>query len=190
MRTAFYTGKGDDGNARVGDKALSKANPMLSLLGSLDELNTWLGLCRAEADRVERDLKDGAVEVAAACRAMQEALFRAQAQVGALAFGEERPKIVVHGKHTRALEKLIQEIDGVVPKLTTFVVPGGSELAARLEVGRALARRVERTAAAVHRGRPLPEELLEFLNRISSALFALARYANRALGVIEEPPVY
>lgn len=190
MRTAFYTGKGDDGNSRVGTQALPKSHPLLSLLGSLDELNTWLGLCRAEANRVAADLQGGAVEVAAACRSMQEALFRAQAQVGSLAFGEERPKIVVHGKHTRALEKLIQEIDGVVPQLTTFVVPGGSELAARLEVGRTLARRVERTAAAVHRGRPLPEELLGFLNRISSALFALARYANRALGVIEEPPSY
>lgn len=135
-------------------------------------------------------LQGGAVNIAGACRAIQEALFRAQAQIGSLAFDVERPKTVVHGKHTRVLEKLIADIDGVVPKLTTFVVPGGSELSARLDVARTLARRLERTAVAVHRSKPLPDELLEFLNRLSSALFALARYANVVQGVPEEPPAY
>ncbi|MDO8469681.1 MAG: cob(I)yrinic acid a,c-diamide adenosyltransferase [bacterium] len=190
MKTAFYTGNGDDGQTRVGAKAIPKSSPLLSLLGSLDELNSWLGLCRVEADRMAERLQGGAVNIAGACRAIQEALFRAQAQIGSLAFDVERPKTVVHGKHTRVLEKLIADIDGVVPKLTTFVVPGGSELSARLDVARTLARRLERTAVAVHRSKPLPDELLEFLNRLSSALFALARYANVVQGVPEEPPAY
>jgi len=196
METNFFTGKGDDGISRINGREVSKSNPIVELLGGLDELNSWVGFCRTEAEKhsanLRRQVNTVNLEIPKILKNIQNFLFIAQAETAALGFGYEKsPKITA--EKAVYFESVIGEIDKVVPKLEKFVIAGGTELSARLDVGRAIARRVERQAK-----RYLPEdpnkslspEMLKFLNRLSSVLFALARYVNFVSGVREENPTY
>ena len=181
MKTAFYTGSGDDGIVRVGRKEHSKGGPLFDTLGHLDSTNTLVGWARVASS--------GFVDEA--CLALQEMLFVAQAEVAALGFGNEA-KFVIRPGHTTHLEKVIAYVDERTPKLAAFVIPGGCELAARLDVARTAARTLERSAIRASRdcAEHLSPELLRFLNRLSSVLFALARLANHEAGVAERHPSY
>lgn len=191
MNTPFFTGTGDDGAAHVGKRSFPKNSPLLSVLGMFDELNSFVGWCRVEAARAFPAVASGDIPVAGVLKDIQNALFVAQAELAALAFGSgAKQPYRVTPAHTQFLETLIVQIDGVVPKLSSFVIPGGTELAARLDVVRAVARRAERGAVALRRTQTLSPDLLAFMNRLSSALFALARYVNHRAGVPEEPPMY
>ncbi|HXF43958.1 MAG TPA: hypothetical protein VNK70_00550 [Candidatus Paceibacterota bacterium] len=203
METKFFTGKGDDGRSRVNGREVSKSNPMVDFLGGLDELNSWLGFCRLAAEKfteVRPPSIDGnfgssnlpVLDVAGILKKIQNFLFIAQAEAAALGFGYEKsPKITE--EEIKYFEEVIAEIDRVVPKIEKFVMAGGTELSARLDVGRAIARRVERQAKRYEPDEPekcLTPATLKFLNRLSSVLFALARYVNHASGVKEEHPTY
>lgn len=181
MKTAFYTGSGDDGVVRVGRKEHSKASPLFDTLGHLDTTNTLLGWSRVAADGF----------IAEACMALQEILFVAQAEVGALGFGSE-PKFRIKQGHTTHLEKIIAYVDDRTPKLSSFIIPGGCELSARLDVARTAARTLERSAIKASRdgAEHVSPDLLAFLNRLSSVLFALARLANYEAGITEQHPSY
>lgn len=189
MRTPFYTGAGDDGNVRFGGKKIGKDEPVFALLGELDMLNSVMGWAGAEAARVK--FSHTVMDVAATLEDMQQTLFIAQAEVASVGLGHAGAKKQhVAAEHTKRLEEVIAGIDDVLPKLKHFVLPGGCELASRLEIARARARATERAAAAFSKTQPLSGELLQFLNRLSSALFALARSANHFSGTPEKPPRY
>jgi cob(I)alamin adenosyltransferase len=195
MRTVFFTGKGDDGKTRLGKTVIPKDDPLFELLGQLDELNSWLGLCKVEVKQAF-SLETPRLDIAAALLKLQETLFIAQAEVASAGFGTPS-KDTSQEKHTHVtdpkvveLEELIKNVDEEVPPITKFIIPGGSRLAAQLDVARTLARRAERDAVALQRSVNLSPALVQFLNRLSSALFALARYANHALGASEDHPTY
>lgn len=190
MNTPFFTGRGDGGESAYGNRRLRKDDALFALLGDLDELNSWVGFCRAAASGLPTG-KGTAVPVAEALRDIQDALFTAQAEVAEAGFGyaSREPKRITPA-HTQALERTIEAIDIKLPRLANFVLPGGSDLAARLDLARTVARRMERAAVAFSVKQPLSAELLRFLNRLSSALFALARYANLLGGAMEEHPDY
>ena len=191
MNTIFFTGTGDDGTSRVGKRSLPKNSPFIAVLGMYDELNSQTGWCRVEAARAFPAVAADDVPVAGVLKDIQNALFVAQAELAALAFGSgAKQPYRVTPAHVQFLETLIIQIDGTVPKLSSFVIPGGTELAARLDIARAVARRAERGTVALSRTQALSPDLLTFMNRLSSALFALARYANCRAGVPEEPPMY
>lgn len=182
MKTKFFTGKGDKGQSAFGKKKLPKDDILFDVLGNLDELNSWMGLCRVAASR----------DIAPVLREIQETLFMVQADVAAIGFGYKtkgfREKI---GWKTIELEKIIGKIDKKLPAIKKFILPGGSELSARLDVARVIARRAERATVRFNNDKKkLPPELLQFLNRLSSVLFAFARYANYAKKVREENPKY
>ncbi len=196
MKTKFFTGKGDDGTSDMGGVRMNKDSGYAELLGALDELNSWTGLCRARAAR-EHQLKKEELPVAIVptLRQIQELLFIAQAEIAvcaasALGIAESVSGKHITSRHTTFLEEVIHKIDKEVPPLTHFVIPGASELSAMIDVARVTARRVERTAVALHRAKQLPEPILPFLNRLSSVFFALARYINHCMGVPEEFPRY
>lgn len=189
MKTPFYTGAGDDGRVRLGEQEIAKDAPVFALLGELDMLNSIVGWARSEALRA-KSAKD-AVSIPAALEDIQQTLFIAQAEVAGVGLGHAGAKKQhVAAEHTKRLEEVIAGIDDVLPKLKHFVLPGGCELASRLEIARARARATERAAAAFSKTQPLSGELLQFLNRLSSALFALARSANHFSGTPEKPPRY
>lgn len=184
MKTLFYTGKGDGGKSQVGKKKFSKASPMLELLGSLDELNSVAGFARSVA-------KGKSVKLNSRILRIQEILFIAQAEVAASALGFPKPKNPIAAAHVGELEKIIGEIDKNLPPLKNFVIPGGSELASRLDLVRTTARRTERMAVKLSENKQkISGEVLKFLNRLSSAFFALARMANKLEGTKEQHPNY
>lgn len=166
--TIFYTGKGDTGKSVMGTRKISKADPLFEALGALDELNSWLGFCNSKK-----------------LQAIQETLFIAQAEIGMAGMGKRYTLHVTRAK-TEELEHEILRIDTVVPPIKKFIIPGGSELATKLDYARALARRAERACVRI-KANP---DLLQYLNRLSAYLFALARLENHRLKIKEKNPGY
>ncbi len=187
----LYTGKGDKGTTKTFgcDQArISKSSELPEALGTLDELNSYLGLVKVFARNtldVEVPLGRTKVSYATLLRDVQESLFVIQAEVAGA------PKTLGKASVTR-VEKIVNTIETLIPPITKFSIAGGTELSARLDVARTLSRRTERRVVAVNELglRKLSPNTLAYLNRLSSLLFALARFANHAQGVIDESPRY
>lgn len=181
----LYTGKGDDGKTRIfsSGERISKSSPVIEALGALDELNSFLGLAKVAAKRVEYVFdRFGALDVLA--HRIQEHLFIVQAELA----GAEK---CIQSAHVAWLEDVIQSIEKELPPIRTFFISGGSELAALFDVSRTLARRAERRIiAATEEGLSLGPATRIYMNRLSSALYALARLSNHFSGITEEPPKY
>lgn len=189
---ALYTGKGDGGTTKTLDQKpgerISKASERTEALGSLDELNSFLGLCKVKA----RQVQDGGVLVGKKeeltsdiLRRVQGELFIVQAEVAGADKKITKPKVAWVENVTNAIERDI-------PPITTFTIAGGSEVATLLDVSRTIARRTERRVVAVHESgeKRISKHTLAYLNRLSSLLFALARLTNFRSGIDEEAPDY
>ena len=187
---ALYTGKGDGGTTKVFDSKdrIPKSSELPEALGSLDELNSFVGLAKVRA----RQVQDSGVSIGGkACSTseilftVQETLFIIQAEVAGAGKSVEEAKV-------KWVEAVIHAIEKEIPPITTFTIAGGTELAALLDVARTLARRAERRVVAVENtgARALSASTRAYLNRLSSLLFALARLANFKSGIKEESPSY
>lgn len=173
----LYTGKGDGGTTKLfsSTERIPKSSLAVEALGTLDELNSWLGYCRAGASP----------ELASELERVQQNLFIVQAELAGA------PKQLEEGKVT-ALSERINQIETQLPPIKSFFLPGGSELAARLDYARTITRRAER---AVVRARGENEQLisppaLAYLNRLSSLCYALSRLENHKSGMAEVKPTY
>src|SRR5690349_1531338 len=158
--TRIYTGGGDKGQTSLGDGSrVSKLDPRVAALGDVDELNSVVGLA-GDLDRIQNELFDLGADLSVP-----------------FAAGDGRLRI-----EEEAVNRLEQEIDATnesLPELKSFVLPGGSERAARLFLARAVCRRAERAVLAVPDTNPLAAV---YLNRLSDLLFVLARAANAEAG--------
>ncbi|MDE1966008.1 MAG: cob(I)yrinic acid a,c-diamide adenosyltransferase [Patescibacteria group bacterium] len=187
---ALYTGRGDDGTTKVFDskERVLKSSELPECLGTLDELNSFIGLCKARA-RAEGGpsvtLGRTRYDCARILHGVQETLFIIQAEVAGA------QKKVGKARLTEA-ERLIHAIEGVIPPIVSFSIAGGTELSALLDVARTLARRAERRLSSVEGAglRKLSLHTRAYANRLSSLLFALARLANHESGLAEESPRY
>lgn len=186
MNTVFFTGNGDGGESIVGKKKVEKDHPVLGFLGSLDELNSTLGWCGVAS---EAGSSDEEISCRDTLRRMQEMLFIMQAEIASALFDYPSSK-KISSEHVAYLEEVIREIDAHVPPITQFIISGGCELSARIDIARAVSRRVERDAVMMRKQCAVSAETMRFLNRISSVLFALARYANHTRGISETHPSY
>ncbi|MDD2657123.1 MAG: cob(I)yrinic acid a,c-diamide adenosyltransferase [Candidatus Pacebacteria bacterium] len=176
----LYTGKGDGGTTTAfgcNQQRISKSSELPEALGSLDELNAFLGFVKM---RAADSLRIGGI-----VRDIQGTLFIVQAEVAGA------DKKVGEGA-VQEVERIVNDIEKEIPPLKGFSIAGGTELSALLDVARTLARRAERRVIAVKemKLRELTSETLSYLNRLSSLLFALARLANHQAGVAEETPRY
>lgn len=182
----FYTGKGDSGTTKLFDspqgQRTSKTSLIFECLGMLDELNTLTGWCKVAcpADFAVHERKG--IEV---LRDVQDHLFTIQAEVA----GAEKS---VSLSSVEALGILITRIEKSLPEVKSFLIPGGTELSARLDITRAVSRRVERRLLSLHESgeRSVSESSRAYANRLSSLFYALTRLANHSAGVAEEPPTY
>lgn len=183
----LFTGKGDDGTTKVFDtesgKRISKSSLVSEALGSLDEVNSFLGLCKVESEK--HTLKADGKSFSDIVHKVQENLFIIQAELA----GAEK---TIDEKKLREMEELINVIEKELPPITTFFISGGTELAARFDVARTFARRAERRVVGVVDvgERKVGKWSLAYLNRLSSLLYALARLSNRKFGIVEQPPRY
>lgn len=183
----FYTGKGDDGTTQLfGDKKkYSKSNVVFEALGALDELNSYLGMCRAESTEGEVVVEGKRETYANSIFLIQNILFIIQAEVA----GAEKH---IEKKEIKYLEERIALVEKSIPPLTHFVVPGGSVFSAKMDYARTLVRRAERAVVALHENDTgkVQELTLAYLNRLSSFLFALARYDENTKGASTDAPSY
>lgn len=172
----LYTRKGDSGSTGLfGIKErVSKDHPLFEALGSIDELNSLTGLCKAYVREHNEQIADELEQV-------QEVLFIAQAQLaGSL--------MRVTSTHVDTLEVVIDALEATIQKPTSFVVPGATILSALFDFARTVTRRTERAVVRAHIG--ASTELQAYLNRLSSFFYALARHATQTSGRAEKPPTY
>jgi len=192
----LYTGKGDGGTTKTFDAApgvrVSKASEMPEALGTLDELNSYIGLAKVKALHDDLDPKIPVGVSAKRTRTtssiladIQETLFIVQAEVAGA------PKRIPKTKVAQ-IELIINTLETMMPPITTFTVAGGTELSATLDVARTLARRAERRVVGVAELglRKVSPNTRAYLNRLSSLLFALARFANESAGIQRQSPKY
>jgi cob(I)alamin adenosyltransferase len=173
----LYTGKGDGGTTKIfgcDQQRISKSSAVIEALGALDELNSWIGFCRA---------KNAGLKT---LERVQQNLFIIQAEVaGAPGKTIIKTKVSALGREVNAIEKKL-------PPIKSFFLPGATLLGGALDYARTLARRAERAVVRAREENPklIGPFSLAYLNRLSSLLYALARLANHKSGIKETPPTY
>lgn len=169
-----YTKTGDDGTTGLfGGTRVPKHHIRIDSYGTVDELNSWLGLIRDQ--KVDETHKQQLIVI-------QEHLFTVGAILATdpekeiLKNGEERLKITKVGlSEIKFLEQAIDEMDGELPQMTHFVLPGGHTTVSYCHIARTVCRRAERIATLLYESEPFDTNVLMFLNRLSDYLFVLAR---------------
>jgi cob(I)alamin adenosyltransferase len=162
--TGLYTPKGPA--RRVG-----KDDPRVEAYGCVDELNAWLGLLAAELPEHRERLS-----------AVQQVLFHVGYDLSTCT---DPPPATVRPEDVADLEQAIDALTDLLPPLTQFLLPGGSERAAFVHVARTVCRRAERRIVALQRTARVNPEALRYVNRLSDYLFILARSVARADGADE-----
>jgi cob(I)alamin adenosyltransferase len=173
----IYTRHGDQGNTRGFDgKDLPKDDPRIEAVGTVDELNSHIGLCLAATDTPEA--------IRAALGPVQRELFGFGAMLTSVGTDHVLGLDVAPSAIQR-MERAIDEASKRTGKLEHFILPGGCEASARLQVARTVCRRAERRCVQFSRACTLEPLALRYLNRLSDLLFALARLANALTGQAE-----
>ena|SRR2546426_5966865 len=174
--TKVYTRTGDDGRTGLGGgQRVDKDSPRIEAYGTVDELNSQIGVA----------LASGLCEpLAAALGSIQNDLFHLGSDLCTLETDKQRrPVPRIEERHVAALEKVIDRLSEELPPLENFVLPGGCAGAAQLHVARTVCRRAERLVVALARRESVGAQTVPYLNRLSDALFVMARYENRKQGV-------
>jgi cob(I)alamin adenosyltransferase len=176
----IYTKTGDAGETGLfGGVRVSKASLRVETYGEVDELNSAIGWARVSVSDPDLD---------ALLNQIQNDLFEVGAELGSTEDRKQKSTMpLIEDKQVVALERAIDKYEEGPPALTSFVLPGGSEGAARFHLARCVCRRAERSLVALGAQETLRGELLRYLNRLSDLLFVLARYANHTAGVEDIP---
>lgn len=169
----IYTRTGDRGTTSiVGGERLPKSHPRIEAYGTIDELNSWIGLliadseCPAESRSLMTDI--------------QSRLF----DIGGRLAGT--PSAGITPEDVLRLERDIDAMDAQLPPLTQFLLPGGSLLAAKANIARTVCRRAERLMVDIADSIGLEPEPLIFINRLSDWLFTFGRWCNHMSGIEEK----
>jgi cob(I)alamin adenosyltransferase len=171
--TKIYTRAGDGGETSLGDGSrVPKLDCRIGAFGTVDELNSALGLVLTDRELPER-LREPLERV-------QNDLFDVGADL-CVPFGVT-DRLRVDQAQVDRLEALCDELNAELPTLKSFVLPGGTEAAARLHVARTICRRSERESLAADAEHGINPLVLSYLNRLSDFLFIAARTANAAAG--------
>ncbi|MEM7229475.1 MAG: cob(I)yrinic acid a,c-diamide adenosyltransferase [Planctomycetota bacterium] len=181
----LYTRSGDDGTTGLfGGDRVAKDHPRVEAYGTVDELNAAVGLARAACDP---DQTFGQ-RLIAIFESIQSRLFDIGADLATPAGSPHEDKVLrISDAQVKEAEQWIDEIDGGNEPMKSFILPGGTELAARLHVARTICRRAERMMLRVHHQEPITEGAIVYINRLSDLLFAMARRANREAGTTDIP---
>jgi cob(I)alamin adenosyltransferase len=168
--TRIYTRGGDAGETSLGDGSrASKLDTRIAASGAVDELNSALGVCLA-GERPD--------EIAAPLLRIQNELFDLGADLSVPFDVADRLRVTQSA--VDELEALCDRFNDGLPELRSFVLPGGTEAAARLHVARTVCRRAEREALAAAHEHDVNPLVVVYLNRLSDLLFILSRSANAA----------
>jgi cob(I)alamin adenosyltransferase len=174
----IYTKTGDTGETSLFDNTrVSKADPRVDAYGEVDELNACLGAARAAGLDAE---------LGAALDAIQRELFAVGARLAdpAARIAARVTKAAVTAADVARLEATIDRLEGELPPLRRFILPGGCPAGALLHLARTVSRRAERRVVALGAGAVEPI-IVTYLNRLSDLLFVMARAANHRAGAQE-----
>jgi cob(I)alamin adenosyltransferase len=169
----IYTKTGDRGETALGDGSrVAKDHPRVAAYGTVDELNSVLGLLLAQhPDVAEAEL----------IRGIQNDLFDVGADLCRPQAPDEPPgqRLRVQERQAQRLEQAIDRLNAGLQPLTSFVLPGGQPAAAWCHLARTVCRRAERDVVSLARAEPVNPQVIVYLNRLSDLLFVLARVSNR-----------
>ena len=162
---AIYTKKGDKGETRtlnVKENVVSKDSAKIRALGALDEANSYLGVARANINDADVD----------------RIIFSFQTDLFTIAGNIAGAEVKLDIKRVKLLEALIDELEGKLPVLKNFVVTGDTVESAHLMYARTIVRKAERLVVRLSLKGGVESEILTYLNRLSDAVFMMARYLN------------
>jgi cob(I)alamin adenosyltransferase len=175
----IYTKNGDKGKTSlIGGKIVSKHDLRVDSYGSIDELNSFLGLVRDYSSKKE----------------INDILFKIQCKlftIGSLLAQEKsiknnsNEKLNINANDTEYLETKIDAFEKELPKLEKFIIPGGTKLVSYCHVSRAVCRRAERKISQLNELTEIDKNILTYINRLSDFLFVLARYFTKIQDVEE-----
>ena len=185
-KNTLYTGFGDNGTTTLFDckqGRISKSAMLIEALGSVDELNAYLGIIKVYSNIDKIILKK--VLFSQIIERIQQNLFIIQAELGG-------SKMSVSKKELVKIENIINQIGKVLPPIKSFTISGGSIISSGLDFARTLARKSERRIISVsdEGSRIVSLNTISYMNRLSTVLFAMSRYANYLFSIPEEHPKY
>lgn len=170
---AIYTKTGDKGETSLANgERISKADARIEAYGTVDELNSWVGLLRAGMQKEGFEDK----ELQAELQWIQNKLFNLGAELS------QAPGEWISVSDVQQVEKWIDTLQAEVPKQRAFILPSGNETMTRCHVCRTICRRAERRMIALG----CQDEAMQLMNRISDYLFVFARYVGHRMNVVEE----
>jgi cob(I)alamin adenosyltransferase len=168
----IYTRTGDGGSAGIVDGSrVSKSSLRMTAIGEVDEANAAIGVAIAAV---------GPGELADRLLTIQNDLFDLGADVATP--GEVDGALRIVASQVERLEREIDGMNALLEPLTSFILPSGSAAVATLHLARAIVRRGERAAVALHESEPLNPQLLAYINRLSDHLFVAARHVAATEG--------
>lgn len=174
--TKVYTKQGDSGETRLGGgQKVSKASQRIKTYGTVDELNSAIGAALSfhPTSQVQKALT-----------IIQHELFTLGGDLCVLREDKQKWDMATVGeKHVEELEKLMDKLNEELQPLEDFILPGGTQVSSFLHQARCVCRRAERLAVELSKAEDVGEQVLKYLNRLSDALFVLARYQNFKEGV-------
>jgi cob(I)alamin adenosyltransferase len=179
MAIRIYTKTGDKGETSlIGGTRVPKHHIRIEAYGTVDELNSWVGLLRDEVS--DATTKKLLIEV-------QDRLFTIGSLLAADP-GKNKMKLPeLSAADIALLENEIDAIDAVVPPMKNFVLPGGNVIVSHCHIARCVCRRAERCITHLSESTDVPELLLQYLNRLSDYLFMLSRKLSHDLNAEEIP---
>ena len=176
--TKVYTRTGDDGTTGLGGgQRVGKDTLRIEAYGTVDELNSQIGVVLAAGVNEA---------IATPLRGIQNELFHLGSDLCILE--EDKAKIPaprIEERHVAALEKLMDRLSEELAPLENFILPGGAVSAAQLHVARTICRRAERLLVGLSREETIGPWTVRYLNRLSDALFVMARHENKRRGVAD-----
>lgn len=169
---SIYTRTGDTGTTSLyGGKRVLKCHELVDVYGSMDELNSWIGLVASQLDII--NVRDFLV-------AIQADLFT----IGGNMAGWNTVLSDID-RRVIEMERIIDDMEKSLPPLSNFIIPGGTPLASTVHLARSVCRRVERQAVALSQTEKVNAKIIKYLNRLSDFLFILARFVNKQEGIVE-----
>jgi cob(I)alamin adenosyltransferase len=191
-----YTRTGDDGRtALVGGERVSKTAPRIASYGEVDELNSVLGMVRAELERGEYEGNEDAARLDATLAFLQQELFDLGSELATPPSAAYPGMIRITEENVKRIEAFIDELQPDLEPLQSFVLPGGGPAGATLHLARTVCRRAERTVSALVEAGAVEPWAARYLNRLSDLLFVQSRWIAAKSGKEEtlwrkglEPP--
>lgn len=174
----IYTKTGDKGETSlIGGKRVPKYHERIEAYGTVDELNSYIGLIRDL--EVNQHIKDLLIEI-------QDRLFTAESLLAEDPQTSTLPMPQLFEKDILLLENEIDEMNKELPVLSSFILPGGHPIVSHCHIARCICRRAERITIKLAKNYPVSEFVLKYLNRLSDFLFVLARKTAKDVGAKEE----